>query len=196
MARCLSSRGEQCSSVILPTGDVAHHVDAVSGPEVEGVRDPTRDDSLRTTGDAHAHDFHVWKLLRGLPLTQTTVLTAWSNPRSAPLTGSLAQRAAHHDDLDGDRNRQLGSEPVVELLDDEHDRHDDQRNHDVAHVAAGDLREDALQGLEGRFKERRVITLAGGSLISSSFLSEGAEVLLPLHATTWLHCCLYLCWFF
>lgn len=54
----------------------------------------------------------------------------------------------HHDNLYGDWNRQLGSESVVKLLYDEHNHHDDQGNHYVAHVAAGYLCENALKGLD------------------------------------------------
>lgn len=55
---------------------------------------------------------------------------------------------AHHDDLYGDRNRQLRSESVVEFLYDEHNHHDHQGDHYVAHVAGGYLAKYGLQGLK------------------------------------------------
>lgn len=68
----------------------------------------------------------------------------------------------YHDNLYGDWNRQFGSESVVELLYDEHNHHDNQRNHYVAHIAAGNLCEYALKGLhQGKRKifQRPTLTL-------------------------------------
>lgn len=55
---------------------------------------------------------------------------------------------AHHDDLYGDRNRQLRSVSDIEFLYDEHNHHDHQGDHYVTHVAGGYLAKYDLQGLK------------------------------------------------
>lgn len=55
---------------------------------------------------------------------------------------------AHHDDLYGDRNGQLGFESVIYLLYNEHHPHDHQGDNHITDIRGGNLVEDDLQGLK------------------------------------------------
>lgn len=55
---------------------------------------------------------------------------------------------AHHDDLYGDRHRQLGFKSLIYLLYDEHHHHDHDGDHHITHIGGGDLVKDDLQGLK------------------------------------------------
>lgn len=57
---------------------------------------------------------------------------------------------AHHDNLYGDGHGQLGFEPVIQLLYDEHHHHDHQGDHHITDIGGGDLVEDDLQGLRNK----------------------------------------------
>lgn len=64
----------------------------------------------------------------------------------------LPRRVSHHDNLDGNGNRQPGFAFVIQLLHNEHDHHDQNGHHQVTEVGGDDLIKDVFQGLDKRSK--------------------------------------------
>lgn len=66
---------------------------------------------------------------------------------------------AHHDDLYGDRHRQLGFKSVIYLLYDEHHHHDHYGDHHITDIGGGDLVKDDLQGLQNETRVQQINNL-------------------------------------